>query len=381
MVAGNHFKGMSAGAYESLVDEMRKLNVLEKHGSNYRLRNPSIAMLIGDRKRINHQLKVLAEQPPEKLRNHGDRRVIMEQNGSRIIFPMPVAWTSAQMEPIDNNLVIMAGNNLSGLVDLCNSTSKWLLAQETWLRTMSLSPTTANSLLEKMRRQATTAAHKAERHLIASPSNAWHAIDIPAFANLMPKAASLRVRLALIALPERLYEIAQAMKAGSLAGANRKASWTVVPVPPWSLDAVRFHIHENADVVDSTEACSAIVQAGCGFSKPIRDICQNHLTHDSALDAVAQTRCTLTPDLATFYRQIGWPSAITADQQKAMEQFLLYANGEKRNSSEVDEYLETYGLAPEDLLFLHWMGLLQEGEDGGWHVPELYHELLCGSVS
>ena len=61
-----HFKGMNAGAYEGLVDEMRKLNVLEKNGSRYRLRNPSIAMLIGDRARINFQLQALAESTPEE---------------------------------------------------------------------------------------------------------------------------------------------------------------------------------------------------------------------------------------------------------------------------------------------------------------------------
>ena len=81
MMAEPHFRGLSGSAYESLVDEMRKLNVLEKHGANYRLRNPSIAMLIGDRERIRHQLDVLTSEPPEKLRNQGDRRPLPVRRG------------------------------------------------------------------------------------------------------------------------------------------------------------------------------------------------------------------------------------------------------------------------------------------------------------
>ena len=109
---------------QEMVDAWRELRAqstacLLYTSSSYRLRNPSIAMLIGDRERINHQLKVLAGEPPEQTRNHGDRRTSMEYGSAHLLFPMPIAWTTSHMDVIDGGLVILAGNNLSGLSDLC----------------------------------------------------------------------------------------------------------------------------------------------------------------------------------------------------------------------------------------------------------------------
>lgn len=375
MVAEAHFKGMSAGAYESLVDEMRKLNVLEKNGSSYRLRNPSIAMLIGDRERINHQLKVLAGEPPEQTRNHGDRRTSMEYGSAHLLFPMPIAWTTSHMDVIDGGLVILAGNNLSGLSDLCGSSTDWSLTQNGMFRAINMPVTSASTVVDKYRRQAGAGAIKGVKHLLASTPTSWNAGNINSFSNLAMKASAYRIRLALIALPDRLWEIALALRAKSLK-VTSKMSWEVVPVPPWSMDAVRFHLYENAAVADNVEACSAIIDASGGFGKIIQFVCSGNLTHEAAMKSPKLAHEHFAPDLATFYKKIGMPEAIDADLRKRMEEFMVLVNNEKRGEPVVDESLQSCGLVQEDLLFLNWIGLLQENNDNTWRVPALYMQLI-----
>lgn len=374
IAAAVHFRGMSASAYESLVDEMRKLNVLERNGSRYRLRNPSVAMLIGDRDRITHQLKVLAEEPPERTRNHGDRRLILQATSTtHVLFPMPVAWTASRMDVIDGGLVVIAGNNLSGVSDLCGSSQVWPLMQNSRFRAASMSPSAAMTAIDKLKRP--TELPKDQKMFLASASQSWQPIDIAAFTSLATKAAAHRVRLGLLALPQRIYGLCQAIKERAIPMPTVKAQWEIVPAPAWSIDAVRFHLAENAEVADSTEACAAIIEASCGFGKRIEMICAGRLTRADALNAPAVARKEFAPDLETFYKAIGWP-AIEPEVRGRMEDLLRYLNGEQRGGSYQEASMVDCGLANEDLLFLRLMGLLQEGDDNTWVVPKLYAELL-----
>lgn len=375
-----HFRGMSYGAYESLVDEMRRLNVLEKNGSRYRLRNPSIATLIGDRTRIKHQLEALASEPPEKHRNQGDRRISMEQNGVHSLFPMPIAWTTASMDKIDGDLIILAGNNQSGLAELCHSPLNWNLTQNSYFRAISMTPSSTKTTLAKYAPKA-GAGPNSDSCLLAVTPTAWKSGDITTYAGFAQKAAANRNRLALIALPERLWDISQALKNGTLRPSNCKQPWQVVPVPPWSVDAVRFQINENTEVSDNTQACEAIVRASCGFTSPIMSLCNNRLTRDSAMKAPELMKHEgFARDLPTFYASIGWPAVIDGDLRYRLEKTLVLIHNEKRGGKVVADTMVDHEIADEDLLFMYWMGLLQEGEDGNWIVPELYLNLIAESV-
>ena len=378
----NHFVGLSSGAYEGLLDEMKKLNVLEKHGSRYRLRNPSIATLIGDRQRIELQLKSLADATPEKARNYGDRRnALLPKNAdhsgtSSPIFPMPVAWIHSQMEGIDGGLVILGGNYLSGLIEVSAPRGEWLLTQNHFYNSMALNVSSAATQIAKLRRNVESFP-KGSKLLLVSSSGAWKASDIPQFAANASKAANAGIRLALVALPDRLYEIAMALEQGSLvAGSDKKFAWSVSPVPAWGIDALRLHLRDNNAVADDTDACRAILEASCGFGKQIQSICASNLSVEKAMGLVESARTNLAPSLSAFYDKIGMPKAISADVLKNMEGFMEMINGEQRNSPRVDEYLSEFNLKATDLQFLNWMGLVQEGDGNTWHIPALYSRLL-----
>jgi len=389
-----HFQGLSGAAYEGLLDEMRKLNVLEKNGSKYRLRNPSIAMLIGDRERIEFQLKAMASMPPEKARNHGDRRneliaIGKSSVGPAPVFPMPVAWTHSQMETIDGSLIVLGGNNLCGLNEIL-SKQEWQLGQNDIYCAASLPASSVWAHVSRLRKQPTshtshssftTNLSKNNKLFLACTPNSWRATEISQFAALASKAAApqVQVRLALVAHPDKLYELAKALRDGQVPlpnGADKRIDWTVASVPPWSADAIRFYLQDNVPVTEDPEALAAILTASCGFGREIQNICAGNLTVKSALLLPAKAKQSLAPNLDTFYNKIGWPKDVDVPLRYRMEQFLLHVHGELRDSANVADYLGTFGLDKFDMHFLTWMSLMQPAPDNTWFVPNLYRDLM-----
>jgi len=383
MEVPTHFKGMNAGAYEGLVDEMRKLNVLEKNGSRYRLRNPSIAMLIGDRARIAYQLKALADSTPEKARNHGDRRNALSASSgnhhqvSEPIFPMPVAWTHANMEVIDGRLVVLAGNILSGLSDITSSRTEWQLNQNSTFAALALPAASLNTHIAHLRK-VNASKPKGMKTLLVSTTLAWKASEIPLFVAGAVKAANLNTRLALAAMPDRMLEISDLLEKGALIPPNdRKLDWGVEPIPAWSLDAVRFYLGDNFAVAENPVACQAIIDASCGFGREIQHICPTNLTEATALGLYEKAKTVFAPSLSVFYEKIGMPKSIPEEKLKRMQDFMAMIDSAPRNSPEVDDALiNMCGLSEATLQFLRWMGLMQEGDGNTWMIPKLYRRLL-----
>lgn len=375
ILAGVHFQGLSGAAYESLVDEMRKLNVLEKNGARYRLRNPSIAMLIGDKETIRVRLDSLASELPEKARNHGDRRCIMAAQSAQCVFPMPIAWTTSHMDSIDGDLVILAGNHLSGLMDLTTSAKDWQLIQGTVFRAHTAPANAIHSLVQKYRPQ-TKAKDRGQKTLLAITPTSWKVVDLQTYVTQAQRGAGYRLRLALIANPDRLWELAQAMRAGTVQYGDANNHWLVEPTPAWSIDAIRFHVHENTEVAESVDACEALRRASCGFTKPILSLCGPSLNQAQAIAAETQMRTAgFAKNLPAFYEAIGWPKSIGDDRTARMQELLTYINGSARDKN-LEGDLSDLALDVADLRFLNWMGLLQEGSDDTWVVPPLYLNLI-----
>ena len=378
-----HFKNMSSGAYEGLVDEMRKLNVLERNGSRYRLRNPSIAMLIGDRERVQMQLKALADAAPENVRNHGDRRNKLtplsnsSASSKSTIFPMPIAWTHAYLDSPDSDLVILAGNSQSGLLEVSTNKFDWQITQNDHCSSMQIPASNLVSWNLQLRKKGTREV-KGGIKMVISGSTVWKATDIAQFAANTGKLANSGIKFALAALPDRIYDMAHALDVGAISyNKEKKAEWSVQVVPPWSIDAIRFYLSDNNVVADSEAACKAILYASCGFGRIVQQLCDSNLSLEKALTLQKYADERIAPDLDTFYAKIGMPvNLIDSDLLKRMEDFMALISGEQRNSATVDACRNDLKLKPTDQLFLQWMGLIQEGEGNTWVVPPLYFRLL-----
>lgn len=373
---GRHFENTGPGVYEALLDEMGKLNVIEKVGTRYVLRNPNIAMMVGDRDRVTTLISELANEPPETSRNQGERRIQMTRNSAHMVFPMPMSWIRNHMDASDGELLILTGNALSGIMDLARlDREEWRLQDGVFMSAPVNSPQNLSDLVTKIRR--VTPDHR-EPKILSVRHAVWRVDQIPEYAAIATKASKFGIRIVLLAHPERALEIATALESGKLKrGDDGQRGWRVVPIPPWSHDAIYYRVHENIRVAESQEAISAIQTATGGFGKEVVGLCTDSLTLEAALAAPATMRKALAPNLELFYQNIGMPPFLISERGNAIKDFLSMMNGsDRRNTSEIEEYMHEYGVSEELFQFLYWMGLAQEGPEHTWALPKLYADLI-----
>lgn len=377
--APHHFANSGSGVCEALLDEMTKLNVVEREGARYVLRNPNIAMMMGDADRVAHRLDELAREPSVDSRNLGERRIKMEYGSNSMLFPFPVAWVRRYMDPSDGELLIVTGNDVSGILDLAQPSTKeeWSIGQGQDIYTVLpvSGPTAANdyinlqlNMLRKGKKQ------KLGNRIVAIRQNNWSIAQIPEYASVAAKAAKAGVRFILLAMPERAFDLAMAIEKGLL---NPKGqNWRVVPIPQWTEDAVYFKMHENSDVSENSGAIASIIEASCGFHKEVLQTCSAKMSVDEAMKAPEKARALHGKSLADFYKRIGLPAGFTNERREECNGFIEAIDGAQRLSAEVDEVREMQNVSKAEMDFMHWMGLLQDGAAGTWRVPPLYAELI-----
>jgi hypothetical protein len=388
-----HFKNINTSAFESLLDEMRKLNVLEKSSNKYRLRNPSIAMLLGDKDRVMSQIEDLAQLQPSRSINHGEKRIHLQANAnSRATseplpnFPMPISWIHSQIggkRTLDGSLPILCGNGQSGLRQI--SPPKFA-AKLTQTDDFYCNPVSFAEMSAFVRTKTCTGLIPASGNLLLmSASTAWKTSEIGSFSNLAARIVTNRIQMVLSALPPRIWEMVCHLKEQKKKGITSSLDkWNIVPVPPYSIDAIQFHLGDNRAVADSKQACDDILYATCGFARLVQKHCNESMTVEKAANLRKDAEKAF-PSLASFYDDIAMPrEAIPQAHLRHMEAGLLLIHGEARIDTSL-EYInellhENFTDQPDldkfDLLFLQLLGLLQEGPDSKWHVPYLYQNLI-----
>lgn len=378
----SHFERTGPGAYEALVDEMQKLNVLERVGSHYVLRNPNVAMMIGDPDRVSHLLEELARETPRQSRSHGERRILMTQGKQSELFPLPVAWVRSNLHPRDGELLVIVGNSVSGLTEIIKQ-GEWKLedkgANEDGVYTVMTfqSPSVLRGYVDRARR-----SFKGQRRLLAVSSTSWRVSDIPEYAQAASreaKSTSNGVRIALLALPDKAYELATAIYDGtsSIAKPELARGVRVEAVPVWTDDALYFHLNEQVGLSESAEAREAILTASCGFGIEVQKLCAENMTVEAAISkTVANAERRFAASRQVFYENIGMPRAIDPVTLGNAEKFVDLIDGCERSSSVVEETASMLDVSQGMQIFMQWMGLLQIGPKNTWKVPALYKRLL-----
>lgn len=376
----NHFKNTGPGVYEALLDEMDKLNVVTRSGSQYMLRNPSIARMVGDRDHIGHLISELDAEPPETSRNQGERRIFMTRNHNSILFPMPVSWIRNHMNAVRSHatnsygqLIILVGNAMSGIMDLAVvDRDEWKLQDGVFASAPGSHPSHIQKVIEQNRRGMNDVR---DPKFLSIRMAAWKVSEIDEYAKLAQKAGKQGIQMILLADAARALEIAKAIESNTLK--INPTTWQVVPVPPWTEDAIYFRVQENVRVAESHEALLAIKEATGGFGKEVINLCSTSLTPETALSAPTVFQNRLATNLDTFYHHVGLPPSIDRERLKEIEDFLALVNGiDRRNFSEIEEVMSEYHISDAMWQFLYWMGLIQEGPDSTWAVPRLYASLL-----
>lgn len=375
-----HFRNSGQGVFEALLDEMRKLNVVEKVHTRYILRTPNIAMMMGERESIAHQLDELAREKAEEHRNHGDRRVQLLKGSERgLFFPFPISTVRRFMESSDGELLVITGNSSSGLMELSKLTAgDWFIGNEGIVTALAGSgPYAASEYVNRIRKETGGGRGNSLPRLLLVRPPSWRPDVFAEFISAARKAAAFKIRIALLAIPEQAGELAKAIGEGELethSGPN--GGWRVEPIPCWSDDAVYFRMHENVDVSSNAEAIAALLKASCGYQTPLLQICNANMTVAEAINFAEARKNAFAPTLDVFYKNIGMPSALLQAKGAALQGFTQLVDGYKRNSPDVTDALELQELHQSDAQFLHWMGLLQDGPEGTWKTPDYYSELL-----
>lgn len=386
--AAAHFKSTAPGAYDALLDEMDKLTILERNGPRYQLRTPDIATMLGEMEQVSHLLEELARETPTEDRSYGEARLPITLKSEAKTFPMPSGWVRNYLRSTPGDLVVLVGNQLSGVWSLEKLRGVWDLPQEDAVVEVKSASTAdeARNYVNGVRRKPSDR----KTRLIGVPSRSWQPDQVDLYAALAQDQGRLAiqgdaagrlnlptVRPFLIASPGQA--LALAMRS-VLATKPLPNNALVAPVPNWSDDAVYFRFnhnqHENLLVRDSAEARSAVLRASCGYGDELESIAGSSLTVTEALALPSQALKRLTPDLEAFYSRIGIAGCLPADQLQATESVLLSLHDTPHNSGKEYELLPAHKLQTHHLLFAQWMGLIQVAPGGVWDVPELYLDLL-----
>ncbi|MCG7967074.1 MAG: RNaseH domain-containing protein [Candidatus Thiodiazotropha taylori] len=380
--ADNLFTDIGTGVYEALLDEMVKLTVLERNRSTskYMLRNAKIAVMIGNHEDVNLKLNELAQQVPETSRNSAERRAVLKRrDNTDITFPMPSGWVRNHVEVTDNELLILAGNTKSGIMELSRQAKK----DGNSLYNVPYCPVPGRghqALANWVNQERRNKSSK----IYMIQSNAWEAKDIPVYAQITQKAAKYNIRVMMLACPLRALEITQALEDNLIThGEKSRHPWRVVPIPPWSLDAIHYQFEENSTLADNEEAMKAIQTSTFGFGCYIEELSLSNMKPNMANDSIMKRRKLLEMDPTNFYNDIGLPKKLISDSVKRqeLEDLLVLINGiDRGNLAEQDEYLKEFKISREMMDYAHWMGLLQEGSKAQWVVPQLYLETLTKMI-
>lgn len=387
MVFDNHFNGAGTGAFEALLLEMQKLTFLVRTGNQYFLRNPHIAMMIGDRQRVRSLIDELALQPPEKIRNQGERRVLLESKAvatRKATLPLPVALMGNLLEKTgaessefnDQDLIILTGNRLSGVMEIANlHKEEYIPRLDDW--SFELLPS-ASMLRDQLQKERRFSGGKNRRsNVLTLPMNGWTFENFADFESSAAKAAKKLTRVFLLAAPDKAYQLSKLIDEGKLAQMPGKG-WRVLQIPNWSEDALYYKLYEkDPSLANDPKLLSAILSGTCGFEKEIHSVCSGLISFDQAMTTIENSKKSLAPDLATFYDRLGIPvTVIPSDLLSRAETALPFINGSIRGSSEELEPLQEYEIGTGFFSFLQWMGLIQMGDQGTWKVPDLYIDLL-----
>ncbi len=370
----NHFTNASTSVYEALLDEMIKLNVLQSNDYRYHLRNPHVAMMIGVKESIDNLLTELAEQKPEKARSSSERHIRMQGKGkNNILFPLPSGWINSRIAG-DNSkkLIILTGNDLSGIKELpSNDRDPWtLITTEDYITMLGKG---ANSLEAQISSYKKPNIHRPR--LIVVRENSWGIDDIPEFARVAQRAASIGkgigIQIVLIASPERAYELAMQNKTDGMDDTNPHP-WTIEGVQTWNEDSVYFYNRENIEIISDGTAIDNILKASCGYGALIQTLCNSSLSVSKAEKAFSDYKEKYAGNLEKFLKAVGMPPLFIKENKEKIKDFLLSINGESRgNAEELNAHLEICGFDVRHYHFLTWMGVLQHGDNFTWKVPEL----------
>lgn len=401
----NYFSKTGEGAFPALLEEMEKLTVIDRKGGRYQLRTPHIATMMGSKEDVEHKIEELRRETAPANRIPGETRPLLTRGNVNdwVVFPMSSGWVRQLLHEEERDLVILVGNHLSGLIEIENIKQPFFLGRDAQYETKFFSNIdNARPYLNAMRRASET---ERPNRIVAVPSRAWHCTkpqieEFAAFARNLARPLiglpaeqrqrATNVRLMLVANPQQAWELAKMVNVeapdvvavegvpnGSLKHA--KLNWRVEAVPAWNDDAVYYRLKqlESQTLPDNPEVCAEVLEATMGFGSELAKMLRASTRREGVAEAKNEIRRRVAASRETFYAAIGWSPTIDAQQTRAAEVLLSLLDGEKRSEEVIVGWAKDCNVSPAMVIYMRWMGLLQDGDGGTWRVPALYKALIA----
>jgi hypothetical protein len=383
----NYFSKTGEGAFPALLEEMEKLTVVDRKGGRYQLRTPHIATMMGSKEDVEHKIEELRRETAPANRIPGETRPLLTRGNDWVVFPMSSGWVRQLLHEEERNLVILVGNHLSGLVEIENIKHPFFLGRDAQYEIKFLSNIdNARPYLNAMRRDSET---ERPNRIVAVPSRAWHCTkpkieEFASFARILARPLiglpteqrqrATNVRLMLVANPQQAWELANIVTAEA-----PEQNWRVEAVPAWNDDAVYYRLKqlENQTLSDNPEVCAEVLQATMGFGSELAKMLRASSRREGVADAKNEIRRRVAPSRETFYIAIGWSPTIDPQQTRAAEVLLSLLDGEKRSDEVLTTWAKECNVTPAMVIYMRWMGLLQDGNNGTWRVPALFKALIA----
>lgn len=385
--APRHFKGLGSGAFLSLLNEMQKLTILDYTGTGYRLRNPNIAMMIGNKSNVEDQLIGLGRDDVTKRRTNGDQlqRIGSDQAGSVEVFPLPNGLLRTMLIPIDHEsarppVPLLVGSKYSGMAQVAGHHDQ----------VINLFEGTATFSVAKGRKIdardiGRPNADKPTRQLWMVGESQWECINEADATKIRRRSDQLlqtRRRLVLEASAQQTWQFAR-QQAGELPIPPYFAStFEVIPVPQWSTDTL-FYLGE-AFIDEEQEACNKrIIEVSggiCDIARYLRSLDRSQIDHFERM--VIDRFCTSNgqASFSTLLKQMGYGKVPDKDLVP-LANLLGVLNGETANDDLLEACLDvakTPGSEPRRShhILAQWTGLIRVDAEGKWAIPGFVNELL-----
>ena len=350
--------------------------------------------MMGSYEDVETKIDELAREKPASNRTPGETRPFLIRNNGHEIkpFPMSSGWVRQLLHNEERNLIIMVGNHLCGLSEIESLKYPFSFGRGSQLD-VKYFPTidTARTYVNTIRRLS---GNDPVDRIVAVLPRSWKKEQIgeySTFANSLARPLvtldkhqrMANVRLLFLSNPQQAWELAQMVHehdADDLpvyrSTKPPQRNWRIEPVPSWTEDAVYFRLkhHENPTLLEHHDVCAKILDATLGFGGKINKLVRSGLTVKEIEQELEDNRHRLCGNREVFYRSIGWPETIDAEQTRQAEDFLVLMDGEARNKT--GSWAKDMGVPSSLVTFMRWMGLLLEAGNGTWRLPTLYKSLI-----
>ncbi|MFN4045621.1 RNaseH domain-containing protein [Limnobacter sp.] len=405
--APRHFENITDDLFRVLLNEMIKLNVLEKRESVYGLRNPDVAFMIGTKDEVDTKLLEINDKTPNYTRSSAHKRLYLKTPKNEFtMLPFSQGWGVNLSEHLTSNstyreVIVLCGGKNSGLpefADLINQISNHNRAGEYRIgenlaRIATMTGSGTGGLSKFKRADIKTMGLGKEPIFLFLKPGQWDNDQINKIISSAREASMRNVQIILLATIEKTVQLLtdlaetdpekKVLKSKMNENLSCTGNLRVESFPVWSEDAIYFALEENVDVAGDSELIKEIFSASSGQHGLIQRCIHGVKDEETLAKRLKEVRMSMPASLDQLRSFVGVPEIISDDRFINLLK-LAYELDIYEVAITGEDLLEVMAENPrtthEDVALLKAMGLIFEGNNGRWRMQSVISDLVGSFV-